>query len=350
MSLVLCVVCFDISVSAALSKLVLERSHRPTEHSPSAYNYSATIVQTTQGLLVGWIGASAVNGTDASVYISDQRRNEWSLPRRIASSIDIKTQIQTPCERPVLFKPINGKLLLFYKAPDLKKHMRSFLVSSDNNGISWLPARMLPRSICGPSRTKPIELQNGMLLCGSDTHKAGWIVHIERGSFFRSRWEWKRTRGLSSAMIQNAREPVLLNHGSGKIQAICRTKRGYLVEGWSDDNGETWADFERMTLPNPDGGLDVVRLEKRHFVMIYQHSNRDRSILNLATTKDGREWAAAAVIENQPGRQFYDPAMILGSDGNLHVVYCEDYRHIKYVSIDPSRLVSIPMVRGNWPH
>lgn len=350
MVLILMGIFLGSSLFSESSKLILDQDHNQIIHSPSTYNYSPTIVQTTEGLLLAWIGASTIRGTDASVFLSQKRQGAWSLPKRVASSIDVKTQVQTPCERPVLFKPVNGKLLLFYKTLDLKKRMKGMLMTSENNGKSWLPARLLPRSIYGPSRTKPIELPGGTLLCGSDSHKAGWIVHIERGTYFRSRWGWRRTRGLSKSMIQNAREPVLLDHGNGKIQALCRTKRGYLVESWSDDNGKNWGSFERNALPNPDGGLDAVKIREGEFVMIYQHSNRGKGILNLAKTKDGKEWSAAAVVENQPERHFSDPAMIIGSDGNLHLVYSEDHKHIKYVLIDPSQLSSIPIVKGNWPH
>ena len=338
------------SPSAAVSAVSLEQSGYVSDQSVTAFNYSPTIVQTTEGLLVAWVSGSGIDSPDASVYLSRNDGGVWTQPEKIQSNIDSKTLIQTACRRPVLFKPTNESLMLFYKSENSRRQLKGMLSTSSNNGRTWLRPKTLPRSVYGPARTKPIELSDGALLCGCDTHDAGWVVHVERASAFRRKWEWSRTRDLSTAIFHNASEPVLLNHEGGNIQALSRTKRGYIVESWSDDSGETWEQFERTALPNPDGGLDVVKMGPQDFVMVYQHSNRERGVLNLAKTRNGKGWAAAAVLENQPGRSFSDPAMVKGADGNLHLVYTEDQKRIKYVRINPAFLAPIPMVGGNWPY
>ncbi len=336
--------------SAALPAVRLLDVDYPSEPSELAFNYAPTLVQTADGLLVAWVGASRVDGPDASVYLSRQTGGGWGRPQRVASQTHRKTRIQVACRRPVLFKPTNESLLLFFQSDNERGQRKGYLSTSDDNGVTWLRAKVLPRGITGPAGAKPTELADGDLLCGADTQRAGRVVHVERASAFRKKWEWTRTRDLSYARVHNASEPVLLYHGRGKIQALCRSRRGYMVEGWSDDEGETWGKFGRSILPNPDSGLDVVRSEDGEFVLVYQHSNRERGILNLATTRDGKEWAAAALLENEPGRSFSDPAMIKGADGNLHIVYCQDSRRIKHVVVDPESLSPVTMVGGNWPY
>ena len=335
---------------AAVPAVSLKQSGYVSDLGATALNYSPTIVQTSEGVLVAWIGGMGVDSPDASVFLSKNVGGVWSQPEKIQSSIDPKTLIQRACKRPVLFKPTNESLMLFYKSENSRRQVKGMLSISDDNGNTWLRSKTLGRSIFGPARSKPIQLSDGDLLCGSDTRVAGRVVHVERASSFRNKWEWIRTRDLSSAIYHNASEPVLLDHEGGNIQALCRTKRGYLVESWSDDSGETWEKFERTALPSPDGGLDVVKMGSQDFVLVYQHSNRERGVLNLATTKQGKSWAASAVLENQPGKSFSDPAMVLGADGNLHLVYAEDQKKIKYVRLNPSSLARIPMVGGNWPY
>ena len=340
--------------SASMSGAVLSPSRvdtgLPSGSGQTAFNYSPTIVQTADGLLVAWVGASQVDGPDACIYLARKQGNTWSVPQKVASTIHAKTGIQKACSSPVLFKPANSSLMLFYRTENAKGQVRGMLALSGDNGSTWFPAKALPMWNYGPARVKPIELDGGKLLVGSDTHSAGWRVHVERGSPFRQSWGWSRTRILSSAIIHNAREPVLLDHGGGHIQMLCPTRRGYLAESWSSDSGESWDPFERTALPNPDGGIDVVKLEPRKFVMVYQHSNRERGVLNLATTEDGKQWSAVGVVENRPGRNYAEPALVRGADGNLHLVYCEDQSQIHYVALDPSRWSPVPMVTGNWPY
>ena len=338
------------SLFAALPATGLVRNEYITVPGQTAFNYSPTLVQTTEGILIAWIGGSDIDSPDASVYLTRNLGGVWASPEKIASSIDPKSLIQSACRKPVLFKPANRSLVLFYQTETNRRLAKGLIRTSNDNGKTWIRPKEMPKSISGPSRVKPIELSDGVLLCGGDSHEAGWVVHVSRASAFRRSWGWSRTKNLTSAIMHNAREPVLLNHGGGNIQALCRTKRGYIVEGWSDDNGESWERFERTAMPNPDGGLDVVKMGPQSFVMVYQHSNREKGVMNLATTKDGRRWSATAVLENQPGKHFSDPAIVRGADGNIHVVYAEDHQRIKYVVLDPSRFSPIAMVGGNWPY
>ncbi len=338
------------SLAAALPATGLVRSEYVSVAGQTAFNYSPTIVQTTEGVLVAWVGASQIGSPDASIYLSRNLGGLWTSAEKIASRTDPKSLIQFACQRPVLFKPANGPLVLFYQTESTRRQVKGFMSTSGNNGKTWIRSKELPKSVPGPARVKPIELSDGVLLCGGDSHEAGWQVHVSRASAFRAGWGWSRTRDLTSAIMHNAREPVLLNHGGGNIQALCRTKRGYIVEGWSSDSGESWERFERTAMPNPDGGLDVVKVGPQSFLMVYQHSNREKGVLNLATTEDGRRWSATAVLENQPGKHFSDPAIVKGADGNVHVVYSEDHQRIKYVVLDPSRFAPIAMVGGNWPY
>jgi predicted neuraminidase len=99
----------------------------------------------------------------------------------------------------------------------------------------------------------------------------------------------------------------------------------------SHDGGITWTAARPLDLPNPNSGIDAVRLTDGRFVMIYNHTERGRTPLNLAVSLDGEHWKPFHALETEPGEYSY-PAMVQGSDGSLHITYTWRRQRIKYVN------------------
>jgi predicted neuraminidase len=102
------------------------------------------------------------------------------------------------------------------------------------------------------------------------------------------------------------------------------------------------------TLPNPDSGIDAVTLRDGRHLLVYNHSTRDRSPLNVAMSAGGKKWNAALVLEDQPGEYSY-PAVIQTSDGLVHVTYTWRRERIKHVVLDPTKLELRDIKDGQWP-
>ena len=85
----------------------------------------------------------------------------------------------------------------------------------------------------------------------------------------------------------------------------------------------------------------------RH-VLVYNHTPKGRSPLNVAVSTDGVQWQAALVLENTPG-EFSYPAVIQTRDGLLHFTYTWKRQLAKHVVIDPSKWTLSPIVNGEWP-
>ena len=132
------------------------------------------------------------------------------------------------------------------------------------------------------------------------------------------------------------------------MEAIGRTRAGRVFETWSADAGKTWAPMTLAALPNPNSGIDAVTLRDGRHVIVYNHTDRGRSPLNVALSVDGRRWDAALVLENEPGEYSY-PAVIQTSDGLVHITYTWHRQRIKHVVIDPAALTAEPMANGKWP-
>jgi predicted neuraminidase len=134
-------------------------------------------------------------------------------------------------------------------------------------------------------------------------------------------------------------QPALLPTRAGTILALCRSRGiGFICQAESKDGGRTWSAARPTELPNPNSGIDAVRSTTGDFYLVYNHSKKGRTPLNLArSTDDGKTWKTVATPEDTPGEYSY-PAIIQTGDGKLHVSYTYNRKHIKHLTYDPARL------------
>ena len=173
--------------------------------------------------------------------------------------------------------------------------------TSKDNGATWSRPKRLRGGILGPIKNKPIQLEDGTILCGSSTENQGWRIHVEKTKTFRF---WESTDHLNDPLEFGAIQPTLLQYPNGKIQLLCRTKQEVIAESWSSDQGETWSHLKATTLPNPNSGIDAVMLNDGRALLVYNHTLNGRGILNVATSRDGKIWTPIMVLENTPGAEF----------------------------------------------
>jgi predicted neuraminidase len=212
----------------------------------------------------------------------------------------------------------------------------------------------MTEEIYGPIKNKPEMLEGGVLICPTSTEHDGWQVHMEFTSDRGKTWE--RTAPINDGREIAAIQPSILKHPGGKLQILCRSKNKRILSAWSTDSGRTWSNLEPLDLPNPNSGTDAVTLRDGRHVLVYNHIDPDqewgnRNVLNLAVSKDGINWEAAVLLENDPdpdGEYSY-PAVIQTRDGMVHVTYTWNRKLIKYAVIDPSKFVMKPVENGKWP-
>jgi predicted neuraminidase len=76
--------------------------------------------------------------------------------------------------------------------------------------------------------------------------------------------------------------------------------------------------MQATTLPNPNSGIDAVMLSDGRALLVYNHTEKGRSPLNVAISEDGKHWQSVLVLEDQPGEYSY-PAVIQTADGMAHI-------------------------------
>jgi predicted neuraminidase len=311
-----------------LSEFIYETAPFPSVH-------ASTIEETPTGTLVtAFFGGTKEGHKDVGIWVSRKTNGTWTAPVEVANGMQ-PDGTRHPCWNPVLFQPRHGPLMLFYKVGPSPSTWWGMLRTSTDDGLSWSDAVRLPSGILGPIKNKPIQLPDGDILSPTSTEHDGWRVHFERSSDLGK--TWTRTEAVNDGREVAAIQPTILQLGGKKLLALGRTRQGKIFEIASNDSGITWGPMTATSLPNPNSGIDAVTLKDGRHLLIYNHTVKGRSPLNLAISQDGRHWQAALVLEDQPGEYSY-PAIIQTSDGLVHAVYTWKREKVKHVVIDPAKL------------
>jgi predicted neuraminidase len=319
------------------------------ETAPFSSCHATTIVETKGGLLAAWFGGTAEGQPDVAIWTSRYNGGQWSAPSEVVNGTQ-PDGTRHPCWNPVLFQPKSGPILLFYKVGPSPQLWWGELKTSTDEGRTWSPARRLPDGILGPIKNKPVQLASGDLLCPTSNETpekpSKWTAHFERSS--DGGQTWTATKPLNDGLSISAIQPSILFLGGEKLLALGRTRQQRIFEVTSDDAGKTWSEMKLGTLPNPNSGTDAVTLKDGRHLLVYNHTPKGRSPLNVALSNHGTDWQAALVLENEPGEYSY-PAIIQTADDLVHITYTWKRQKVRHVVVDPARLVSAPIVEGAWP-
>jgi predicted neuraminidase len=167
-------------------------------------------------------------------------------------------------------------------------------------------------------RCKPTVLPSGRLLLPlySDTYSVSLMaISDDDGK------TWYASKPLAG--FGNIQPAVLRRH-EGTLVAYMREngplRRIRIAE--SRDDGITWGSVGATDLPNPGSGLDAVRLENGHWVLVYNDTTKGRQSLAVSLSNDeGRSWKWTRHLERHENGSYHYPAVIQGRDGTIHAVY-----------------------------
>lgn len=314
--------------------------------------HASTIAETPEGLVASWFGGTKERNIDVEIWLSRKVNSKWSEPVSVANGIQ-NASLRYPCWNPVLFQIPNGALQLYYKVGPSPSDWWGLLIESKDNGETWSSPVKLPEGILGPIKNKPVLLSNGTLISPTSTEHEGWRVHFEYSPDFGK--TWTKSEPINDGKQYNAIQPSVLTYADSRLQILARSKENSVLSAWSTDNGKTWSALEPSGLPNPNSGTDAVTLKDGRQLIVYNHIGKKpnqwggkRSPLNVAISKDGKNWEAALVLENEQG-EFSYPSVIQSADGLVHIVYTWKREKVKHVVVDPSKISSKPIVNEAWP-
>jgi len=309
--------------------------------------HASTIVALTDGtLLASWFGGLEEGDNSVEIWLARKKPGtQWSTP------VQLTDFPYAPCWNPVLFRDLQNRIWLFFKVgPDPMAWVSAYIISSDG-GTTWGEIQYQPAGLLGPIKNKPITLKSGTILAGTSVeagrtkHPNGvqpywnWTAWVERSVDQGESWVRHGpivVPGFNFGVIQ----PTLWETDSGEIRMLMRATRqiGHICESISKDGGMSWTAARPISLPNPNSGIDAVKLTDGRVALVYNHTERGRSPINLALSlDDGQSWESPLIIEDGPG-EFSYPAVIQSDEGKIHITYTWKRTRVKHVVIDPSAL------------
>ena len=315
---------------------------------PTPSCHASTIAEPVPGTFIAaWFGGTAEGQPDVGIWTSRWVDGKWSAPVAVADGVQPDGK-RWPCWNPVLFQKPGGELLLFYKVGPSPMTLWGLIRISTDGGMTWSEPTRLSRDgtaihggPVGPIKNKPVALGRDVLLAPSSTEtEKGWRAHFERSSDGGA--TWNVIGPVNDGRAIGAIQPSVLDLGSGKLLALGRTresKRIFQIE--SANGGLTWGEMTLTDMPNPNSGTDAVTLADDRHLLIYNHSEKARTPLNIAVSSDGRTWTPAVTLETEPG-EFSYPAIIQAADGKVHVTYTWNRKKIAHAVIDPAKLPATP--------
>ena len=306
--------------------------------------HAATIeVLPDGGLVAAFFGGSWEGANDVCIWLchKDNDDTAWSAPVAVARG-DVGDTVQHPCWNPVLYQVPDGDLLLFYKTGIYIRDWVGHVMRSSDGGRTWSQPETLASHhtdsvdypYLGAIKNKPVAVGKRIVAPSSD-ESVRWQIHFELSDDGGKSWQYV---SVPSADTFVSIQPTILAHADGTLQALCRTKNGYLSTTYSHDGGQTWTPEQLTDIPNNNSGIDCVTLPDGLFAMVYNPAGKERgkefgprTPLTLALSRDGLHWTDVLTLEEGAG-EFSYPAIIADGDV-LHVVYTWNRRKIRYAKV-----------------
>lgn len=325
-----------LSVTHAQSPWIKLKEELVFNQPPFKQCHASTMVEVSPGkILLACFGGSAEGKKDVDIWLSTIDEQGISQPATIANGI-VSDTLRFPAWNPVLFKTHKGKLFLFYKVGPNPREWWGMVKTSDDNGQSWSSADRLPAGVLGPIKNKPVQLADGTILSPSSVEvtENRWTAHIEKSGDEGKTWEIIPVDPTSKFDVI---QPSILFYGKNKLQILCRSKQGSVMQSWSSNGGNTWGKLSKTSLLNPNSGTDAVTLKDGTQLIVYNPDVpgkewfNGRSKLRVASSKDGKTWEDVVVLENGTKEEYSYPAIIQTSDGLVHITYTYDRKNVKHI-------------------
>ena len=290
--------------------------------------HCATLVELPNGdLMAAWYAGSREGNPDVAILGARLPAGEthWT-PARVLVPAAHEGQ-----GNPVLFLDRRDRVHLVYDTrygPSWQECEVHFKISTDQ-GRTWGPQCALHEEHGWMVRNKPIQLCNGeILLPIYDEIK--WSSMVLISSDEGDHWSVHGNVTAPTGCIQ----PTVIQSSDGELLMFLRTggTGGCIRRTTSPDNGRTWTQTTGTDLPNPNSGIDMVRLANGHLVLCYNDSSTARTPLTVAlSTDEGETWPIRRHLETDEGEYSY-PAIIQTTDGLIHLIYTHRRTSIKHVA------------------
>ncbi len=291
-----------------------------------------------------WYSGSRESAPDVAIYLSifDEATSRWSAPRVVVDRDTCSKELGRYVRKvgnSLIYRDGKGRLWLFYSSVIFGGWSGSSLnyKVSDDNGKTWSRSRKLILSpffnLTENVKNKGINLDDHSFVIPAYhefARKYSELIHFETAGGSVKYETRKMTHG------DDAIQPSLLHDGQGELVAFFRNMspgdKNHILTARSSDSGRTWSDLSETSLPNPDSGLDMIRLQDGGYMGVINDSYHGRGNLTIVLSRDGgKTWKPIKVLEDKPGSEYSYPSINRSASGLYHVTYTYERRRIRHV-------------------
>ncbi len=292
--------------------------------------HAATLEELNGGeLLAVWYSGS-FEGSKDSVLMASRRDSNgaWQSPRVVLDLPGL------PVGNPVLDHGPRGLTLYFvilYGAWWTEAKLSR--MHSVDGGRTWTHPELLRDEPGLMLRTKPLRLGTGTCLLPIYS-EIDWSPLVLRSTDQGCSWSMYGDTTARGKAIQ----PTLTQLSNGAVLMYTRTNQGTIFASQSYNDGRSWTASQPISLPNPNSGIDMLRVQSGRIFLVYNPTAQGRNNLSVSASENqGQTWGAPRTVAEGTG-EFSYPTVIEDSSGRVHLVYTEHRMRIVHCEFDPEEL------------
>lgn len=331
----LSVLCVSLAPESAPKIVKITSGHVLGPKRPFDQGHASTVVKANgDTYLVAWFGGTHEKHPDVGIWLSKGSGTNWSEP------VEVAKVREDAHWNPVLFKASENEIILYFKVGRTIDEWETWFMTSADLGNTWSKPQELvagDHGGRGPVRNKPIRLSNGVLLAGASNEKNKvWNAFVDRSEDNGKSWMATPFLAIDRKDIsgEGIIQPTLWESSPGNVHMLLRSSSGYICRSDSKDYGKTWSKVYKTALPNPNSGIDLVKLPDGKLALVYNPDNRnwgDRSPLKLAVSSDnGITWPVQTDIESGVADDEFSYPAIVASGDTVSITYTWKRQNIAF--------------------
>jgi predicted neuraminidase len=334
----------------------------PETAAPSVHAGSAILLN-DGNLRAFWFAGSREGATDVVIQtaVLDTKAGNWSNPEvvidRVAAEKGLSRYIKK-LGNPLPVRSSQGKLQLYFVTVSVGGWAGSSIswMESSDEGVSWSrPQRLITSPALNLStliKAPGFDFTDGTL--GLPVYhewmgKFGELIRVDGGRVID-----KRRMSSGRALLQ----PIVFIDAPEKAVAYFRQARSEgpsrIASAQTENAGQSWTSGVDLDLANPNAAIAGLQLLNgdRLIALNDLESGRYRLVLAIAPAGTSN-WNVIAEVEsdqtliNGLHREFSYPSLLLGANGEVHLIYTYDRKKMKHVQFDPRWIESKKNRKGD---